>query len=250
MRLSRSASRCSICWGSNLGCGGGFFCGTGILASSFFGSGFLLSFLSASAIGSVLGSGFFSASCGFGSGFACGTGAGFGSGSLGSGGASGINAEAVTISGLSTTFCAGLSTGLGSAIFSTRGFGAGVLGAVFEPAMSSENSAVEMMSMGSESSGSAGGGLAPNDTTAHNSTAAWPMADMVSPVFIRSSGTLLDLRHQRDAAEAGLRQPSHHAHDRTVIDFSVAANVNPLVQATPRLGDRLQLGDEFLHTDL
>src|SRR5215211_7770086 len=237
-------SRGAVCLGSNLGCGcGGFFCGTGILASSFFGSGFFASsFLSASAMGSGLGSGFFSASCGFGSARACGTGTGFGSGTLGSGGASGISAEAVTISGLSTTFWAGLSTGLGSAIFSTNGFGAGALGAAFEPAMSSENSVAEMISMGSESTGMAGGGFVPNDTTHHSTAAAWPMTDMVSPVFIGSSGALLDLRHQSDAAEAGLRQPPHHAHDGTVIDFSVAANVDSLVQAAARLGDGLQLG--------
>src|SRR5262245_54118564 len=228
---------------SGFGCGGFF--GAGAFASSFLASCFLpSSFFSASVAGSGLASAFFSACCGFASGLA----SALGSGGLGAG--SDICAEAVMISGFSVTLVAALSTGLASATFSTSGLAAWTLGAVLMPAVIWENSVTEMRSIGRASIGGTSCDFTPKDTTAHSSAAACPTTDMVSPILIRPSGALLDLGDQRHAPEARLRQAAHAPHHRTVIDFLVAANVNPLVHAAAGLGDGLQLGNQFLDPDL
>ena len=83
-----------------------------------------------------------------------------------------------------------------------------------------------------------------NETTAHSSTAACRPAEIAEAVriCIVIHGALLDLRHQRDAVEAGRRQPPHHLHHGAVIDLLVAAHIDALVGAAARLGDRLKLG--------
>ena len=48
-------------------------------------------------------------------------------------------------------------------------------------------------------------------------------------------GALLDLRDQRDPAEAGGGEPSHHPHHCTVIHGLVAAHIDALVDAAARL---------------
>src|SRR5205085_7021456 len=132
------------------------------------------------------------------------------------------------------------STGLASATFSTSGFGASAFGAVRMPCVICEKSASEMMSVVMNSGGVALSGLVANVTRPHASTAPCKAADMVHPAFMRS-GALLDLRHQRDAAESGRREPSHHAHHCTVIHLPVATHVDAFVVAAARLGDGLQL---------
>src|SRR5262249_8806719 len=122
--------------------------------------------------------------------------------------------------------------------------------AVFTPAVSCEKSFSEMMSIGSDSPGAASNGLAENVTSPHTRSARWPAADMVMPALIdRASGALLDLRHQRNAAEAGGRKPAHHAHHRAVIHLLVAAHIDALLETTARLGDRLELGDKLVDRD-
>src|SRR5215212_8341068 len=101
-------------------------------------------------------------------------------------------------------------------------------------------SAAEMMSVEMKSGGGALKGLVANEMRPHASTAPCRAADMVHPAFMRS-GALLDLRYQRDTAEAGRRQPPHHAHHCTVIDLLVATHVDALVVAAARLGNGLQL---------
>src|SRR5436190_2058665 len=104
---SRLSSSAAIRLASNFGCGfggSGFFCGGVSAFCCVFGSGFFVSFFSASAIGSTFGSGSLAKACfgsdfcagfgGFGSGFFC-SGSGFGGSTL---------SEVATISGfLSTT---------------------------------------------------------------------------------------------------------------------------------------------------
>src|SRR6478752_179496 len=239
---------------SNFGCGfggSGFFCGSDVSAFCWvLGSGFLMSFFSASAIGSTFGSGSFAKAC-FGSAFAAGVG-GFGSGFLCSGsgfGGSTLSAVA-TISGfLSTTLAFASSIGFASATFSTSGFGVSAFGAVLMPFVICEKSVAEMMSTGSDSGGVALSGLAAIEISPHASNAACPAADMVHPAFI-PSGALLDLRHQRDAAIARRREPSHHAHHCTVIDLPVATDINALVIAAARGGNRLQLRHQLVDLDL
>src|SRR6185436_18668659 len=106
-----------------------------------------------------------------------------------------------------------------------------------------------MMSTGKDSGGVELSGLAAIETSPHASTAACPIADMVQPAFMRS-GALLDLRHQRDAAEACRREPPHHAHHCTVIDLPVATHIDALVVAAARLRDRLEFRDQFVDLDL
>src|SRR6266566_10033804 len=139
-------------------------------------------------------------------------GCGFGSGFF-------VCGDAVMSCGLSTTLAAGLSGVFFSAIFSTSGFGVSALGALRAPARNCENSVEETRSTGIDSVGGALSAFGANDTNAHSSTAAWALADMVSPVFMAvgiGSGSLLDLRHQRNTVEAGRGEPPHDPHHGTV----------------------------------
>src|ERR1041385_3125119 len=240
---------------SNFGCGfggSGFFCGSGVSAfCCVLGSGFWVSFFSASAIGSSFCSGSLAKACfgsdfcvdvGFGgSGFFCST-CGFGGSAV---------SEVATISGfLSTTLAFASSIGFASAIFSTSGFGVSAFGAVLMPLVICEKSVAEMMSTGSESGGVALSGLAAIEISPHASSAACPTADMVHPAFI-PSGALLDLRHQCDAPVAGRREPSHHAHHCTVIDLLVATHIDAFVVAgAAGGGNRLQLRHQVVDLDL
>src|SRR5262249_57399668 len=61
---------------------------------------------------------------------------------------------------------------------------------------------------------------------------------------------LLELRHQADAAEAGVRYAPHHLHHRAVLDLPVAADENPLLRSSAAgLGDGLELCDQFLQRE-
>src|SRR5712692_6299756 len=235
-RGSRLSSSASILLASKRGCGGGgFFGGTGV--STFFGgSGF---FDSSRLIRSATASGFGSSAFSRFSGFAS-----------GGGGGGAFSAEAVVISGLSETFGVGSFTCFGSPTLSTTGRGVAAFGAFCAPAIICENSVAEIMSTGSDSAGAAENGLAANDTTHHASSATCPTADMVTPVFIaRASGSLLDLRHQRDAAEARLGDSTHDAHHCTVIHLAVATHVDAFLEAAAPFGHGLELRHQLLDLD-
>src|SRR5262249_3969144 len=151
----------------------------------------------------------------------------------------------------STTFGAGSSLGgVGSATFSANGFGVVTFSAVLTPLVSWLNSLAETMSTGSESTGVTSYGRAANDTRRPSMTGPWPTADVTSPIRIEALSPLFHLGHQGDAAEAGRRQPPHHAHHRTVVHLAVAAHIDALVEAAARLGHRLQLGHQLLDLDL
>src|SRR6266498_305429 len=155
--------------------------------------------------------------------------------------------------GLSTTLAAGLSGVFFSAIFSTSGFGVSLLGALWAPARNCENSVEETRSTGIDSVGGALSAFGANDTNAHSSTAAWALADMVSPVFMAvgiGSGSLLDLRHQRNTVEAGRGQPPHDPHHCAVIHLAIPAHIDALVRPAASLGDRLELCNEIFDLDL
>src|SRR6266566_2900375 len=173
-------------------------------------------------------------------------GCGFGSGFF-------VCGDAVTSSGLSTTLAAGSAGVFFSAIFSTSGFGVSALGALRAPARNCENSVEEMRSTGIDSVGGVLSAFGANDTNAHSSTAACALADMVSPVFMAigaGSRPLLDLRHQRNAVEAGRGEPPHDPHHGTVIHFAIPAHVDALVRSAASLGDRFELCNEILDLDL
>src|SRR3954470_22470452 len=252
---SRLSSSAAIRLASNLGCGfggSGFFCGSGGFAfCCVFGSGFLVSFFKASAIGSTLGSGSLAKAC-FGSDFCAGVGGLGGSGffcpTCGFG-CSTLSDVAAISCFLLTTLAFASSTGFASAIFSTSGFGASAFGAVLMPLVICEKSVAEMMSTGSDSGGVALSGLAAIEISPHARSAACPTADMVHPAFIRS-GALLILLHQRDEGVSRRREPSHHAHHCTVIDLLVATHIDALVTPAARGGNRLQLGYQLVDLDL
>src|ERR1051326_4443502 len=227
---------------SNFGCGLSGFFGCGF--ASFLGSG-LGCFLSTSAIGSDFCSGLGSDLGSFFSALFC-------SGSF-SGVGGGVCAVAVMSSGFCTTLAIGSSAAFRSAIFSTGGLGVSALGALRAPARNCENSVEEMRSTGIDSAGGALRTFGANQTTAHSSTAAWAATDMVSPVLMgvgAPSGPLLDLRHQRDAVEAGRGQPAHDPHHGAVIHLAVPAHVDALVGPAASLGDRLELGNQIFDLDL
>ena len=70
---------------------------------------------------------------------------------------------------------------------------------------------------------------------------------LIDPRITRSAPRpLLDLRHQSHAAEAGGRYSPHHLHHRTVVDLPVAAHKDALLRPAARLGDGLELGDQFV----
>src|ERR1700674_3012639 len=240
---SRLSSSAAMRLASNFGCGfGSSFFGCGL--ASFLGSGFS-SFFNTSAMASGFGSSFGSD---FGSLFSV----ALRSGTFSSAGG-GVCAEAVTSSGFSTTLAAGLSDVFLSAIFSTGGFGVSLLGALRAPARNCENSVEEMRSTGIDSAGGALSAFGANDTKAHNSTAACALADMVSPVFMAigaGSGPLFDLRHQRNAVEAGRGEPAHDPHHGAVIHFAIPAHIDALVRSAASLGDRFELCNEIFDLDL
>src|SRR5215470_6931163 len=225
---SRLSSNAATCLGSNLGVGGAGFFGSGFLASSF---------ASASAIGSG-----FASACFF-----------SGSDSAGFASGAGGGSRAALTSFFSTTFAVGSSTGFASATFSTSGFGVSAFGASLLPAVILEKSDAVTRSTGRPSVDDTGSDVAESDHTLHSNTAACPTADMVYAVLIalitRSAcrGLLLAVCYQRHAAEAGGRYLPHHLHDRAVVDLSVAAHDNALLCPAARLGDGLELGDQFLH---
>src|SRR5204863_9776745 len=64
------------------------------------------------------------------------------------------------------------------------------------------------------------------------------------------SGALLDLRHQRDTAEARRRETSHHAHHCTVIHLPVATHIDALILAAALARHGLQLGHQPVALDL
>src|SRR5919201_184074 len=137
-------------------------------------------------------------------------------------------------SGFSTALAAGLSGVFFSAIFSTSGFGVSAFGALRAPARNCENSVEEMISTGIDSVGGAFSVFGANEITAHSSTAAWALADMVRPVFIAlgaGSGPLLDLRHQRNPMEAGRGQPAHDPHHGAVIHLAIPAHIDALIHS-------------------
>src|SRR5215467_2709403 len=146
-----------------------------------------------------------------------------------------------------------IGSGFASATFSTSGFGVSAFGASLLPAAILVKSDAVTRSTGIPSVDDTGSDVAESDHTLHSNTAACPIADMVYAVLIalitRSAcrGLLLAVCYQRHAAEAGGRYLPHHLHDRAVVDLSVAAHENALLCPAARLGDGLELGDQFLH---
>src|SRR5438067_2788527 len=107
-----------------------------------------------------------------------------------------------------------------------------------------------MISTGIDSGGAASSERAENETSPQPMTRTWSATDAMIVLSTFTFGLpLIHFRHQRHAPEAGLRKPSHHLHDGTVVDFLVAPDENALVQTAARLRDRFQLRHQIVQTD-
>src|SRR5947207_5059397 len=107
-----------------------------------------------------------------------------------------------------------------------------------------------MISTGIDPGGAASSERAENETSPQPMTSTWSATDAMIVLSTFTFGLpLIPPRHQRHAPEAGLRKPSDHLHDGTVVEFLVAPDENALVQTAARLRDRFQFRHQIVQTD-
>src|SRR5665647_3285193 len=107
-----------------------------------------------------------------------------------------------------------------------------------------------MISTASDSGG-ASSERAEKETSPHPITRTWSATDAMSVLSTFTFRlSLIHFRHQRHAPKAGLRQPSHHLHHGTVVDFLVAPDKDSFVEPAAGVRDRLQLRHQVLDPDL
>src|ERR1700730_2746413 len=108
-----------------------------------------------------------------------------------------------------------------------------------------------MISTGIDSGGRASSEHDEKDTSPHPITRTWSATDAISVLSTFTFRlSLIHFRHQRHTPEAGLRQPPHHFHHRTVVDLLVAADEDALVEPAAGFGNRLQFRHHLVDADL
>src|SRR6266851_8267752 len=108
-----------------------------------------------------------------------------------------------------------------------------------------------MISTGIDSGGGASSERAENETSPHPITRTWSAADATRVLSTFTvSLSLIHFGHQRHAAKARGRKPSHHLHHSPVVDLLVAPDKNPFIQPAPRVRNRLQLRHQVVQRDL